>query len=161
MLYQNVHTDRQMRATTGLSLEAFGKLTDLFAQSYQACHEISLKKKLENLSQRTRLSSYEEMLFFVLFQLKNGLTYDVLGCIYGIDTSTAQRNFERHLRILQHALRQLHLIPKRGFERVEELEEYLRLEKHILIDATEIPIQRPKNQAQQKKAYSGKKKLTG
>jgi hypothetical protein len=89
MLYQNVHTDRQMRATTGLSLEAFGKLTDLFAQSYLDCHEISLKKKLENLSGKTVLTSYEEMLFFVLFQLKNGLTYDVLGCIYAMDASTA------------------------------------------------------------------------
>jgi len=149
-----------MRATTGLSLEAFGRLSELFAHSYQACQEISLKKKLENLSQRTVLTSYEEMLFFVLFQLKNGLTYDVLGCIYGMDASTAQRNFERHLRILQHALRQLHLLPKRGFEKVEELEQYLRAEKHLLIDATEIPIQRPVNQEQQKKAYSGKKKLT-
>ena len=76
------------------------------------------------------------MLFFVLFQLKNSLTYDVLGCIYGIDTSTAQRNFERHLRILQHALRQLQVLPKRGFEKVEELEAYLHLEKDILLDAT-------------------------
>jgi hypothetical protein len=76
------------------------------------------------------------MLFFVLFQLKNGLTYDVLGCIYGMDASTAQRNFVSHLRILQHALRQLHLLPKRGFEKVEELEQYLRSEKQILIDAT-------------------------
>ena len=130
-----------MRATTGVSLEAFGKLTDLFAHSYECCHEISLKKKLENLSQKTVLTSYEDMLFFVLFQLKNGLTYDVLGgrplpCIYGMDASTAQRNFVSHLRILQHALRQLHLLPKRGFEKVEELEEYLRSEKHILIDAT-------------------------
>jgi|GEM_PF-3651451 len=72
-----------MRATTGLSLEAFGKLTDLFTQSYLDCHEISLKKKLENLSVKTVLTRYEEMLFFVLFQspgdpVKNGLTYDVL-----------------------------------------------------------------------------------
>jgi|GEM_PF-7030642 len=80
-----------------------------------------------------------------------------------MDASTAQRNrnggpFERHLRILQHALRQLQLLPKRGFEKVEELEQYLRSEKDILIDATEIPIQRPVNQDKQKKAYSGKKK---
>lgn len=149
-----------MRATTGLSLESFGNLSELFAQSYQVCHEISLKRKLENLAQHTLLSSYEEMLFFVLFQLKNGLTYDVLGCIYGMEASTAQRNFERHLRILQHALRQLHLLPKRGFDNVEELEEYLRTEPHLLIDATEIPIQRPVNQEKQKKAYSGKKKRT-
>jgi hypothetical protein len=161
MLYQNVHTDRQMRATTGLSLEAFGKLSELFASNYQACHEISLKKKLENLSQRTVLASYEAMLFFVLFQLKNGLTYDVLGCIYGMDASTAQRNFERHLRILRHALRQLQVLPKRGFEKVEELEEYLRAEQHLLIDATEIPIQRPVSQDEQKRAYSGKKKPIG
>jgi len=149
-----------MRATTGLSVESFSKLSELFAQSYQACHEISLKKKLENLSQKTVLASYEEMLFFVLFQLKNSLTYDVLGCIYGINASTAQRNFERHLGILQHALRQLQVLPKRGFEKVEELEAYLQSEKDILIDATEIPIQRPVNQEKQKKAYSGKKKPT-
>lgn len=149
-----------MRATTGLSLEGFGKLTELFAQSYQSCHEISLKKKLENLSVKTVLTSYEEMLFFVLFQMKNGLTYDVLGCIYGMDASTAQRNFVSHLGILQHALREVNLLPKRGFEKAEELEQYLGSEKDILIDATEIPIQRPVNQHQQKKAYSGKKKAT-
>jgi hypothetical protein len=149
-----------MRATTGLSWEAFGKLTELFANSYECCHEISLKKKLENLSQKTVLTSYEEMLFFVLFQLKNGLTYDVLGCIYAMDASTAQRNFERHLRILQHGLREVKLLPKRSFEQVEELEQYLRSDKTILIDATEIPIQRPDNEDKQKKAYSGKKKPT-
>jgi hypothetical protein len=161
MLYDNVRSERQMRATTGLSLEGFGKLSELFANSYQACHEISLKRKLENLAQRTVLASYEEMLFFVLFQLKNGLTYDVLGCIYAMDASTAQRNFERHLRILQLSLRQLQLLPKRGFEKVEELEQYLRAEQHLLIDATEIPIQRPVSQERQKQAYSGKKKPIG
>ena len=77
-----------------------------------------------------------------------------------MDASTAQGNFERHLRILQHALGQLHLLPKRDFEKVEDLERYLQSENHILIDATEIPIQRPVNQHQQKKAYSGKKKAT-
>ena len=63
------------------------------------------------------------MLFYVLFQLKNGLTYDVLGCIYARNASTAQRNFERHLGILQHGLRELHLLPKPDFEKVEDLEQ--------------------------------------
>ena len=158
MLYANVRSDRQMRATTGLSLTAFQNLKEVFAQSYEQKHEIALKKKLENLSTRAILSTYEEMLFFVLFQLKNALTYDVLGCIYGTDASVAKRNFENSLLVLKLALRQLGVLPKREFKTVAEFEQYFRKEKDLLIDATEIPIQRPSNQNDQKERYSGKKK---
>ncbi|HMX38806.1 MAG TPA: transposase family protein, partial [Saprospiraceae bacterium] len=50
------------------------------------------------------LSFYEECLFFVLFQLKNGLCYDNLGLIFGTDASNAHRNFERNLLTLERAL---------------------------------------------------------
>ncbi|MBC7923867.1 MAG: hypothetical protein H7Z75_22565 [Ferruginibacter sp.] len=105
MLYANVRHDRPMRATTGLSLIGFQKLKEVFIESYEQKHEMTLKKKLENLSARVILSTYEEMLFLsgrprlgdpVLFQLKNTLTYDVLGCIYGTDASVAKCNFETY-----------------------------------------------------------------
>ena len=158
MLYANVRNDRQMRATTGLSLIGFQKLKEVFIESYEQKHEMALKKKLENLSTRVILPTYEEMLFFVLFQLKNALTYDVLGCIYGTDASVAKRNFESNLIILQLTLRRLGVVPKREFKTVAEFEQYFLKEKDLLIDATEIPIHRPSNQEDQKERYSGKKK---
>ena len=42
--------------------------------------ELSLNLKTEFL-----LPTYEDCLFFVLFQLKNGLSYDSLGLLIDID----------------------------------------------------------------------------
>ena len=103
------------------------------------------------------MKTEEEVVFFVLFQLKNALTYDVLGAIFGMNTSNAQRNFKIYLPLIRLALDKISVLPARNVE-LPEWNKIIEQEKEILVDATEIPIQRPKNQKHQKELYSGKKK---
>ncbi|MFN7118739.1 MAG: hypothetical protein ACK4TA_18210, partial [Saprospiraceae bacterium] len=74
--YKAIKEDRQWRATIGLSQVKFEQLVDLFKRSYEQLNGVSLEQGAYNLKKTLILKSYEEVVFYVLFQLKNGLTYD-------------------------------------------------------------------------------------
>ena len=78
--YKEVRNTRQWKATTGLSQAEFNSLTLSFGQAYERVHEISLAQGAQNLKQEVALSSYADCLYFVLFQLKTGLTQDCPRC---------------------------------------------------------------------------------
>ena len=103
------------------------------------------------------MPTYADCLFFVLFQLKNGLFYDSLGLLIGTDGSNAQRNFEKYLSVLENTLLRLGAMPKRGFSDIAEFENYFADNRQIILDASEQATQRPQDKEAQKEAYSGKK----
>ena len=74
-----------------------------------------------------------------------------------MNASNAQSNFKRYLPLIRRMLAKQSLLPARDFQ-LEEWKQTIESEKDIIIDATEIPIQRPKNQERQKEVFSGKKK---
>lgn len=156
--YKDVRNERQWKATTGLSREDFFSLSLAFAKAYEMLHEVSLRQGAENLKQEVALSSYEDCLYFILFQLKNGLTHDSLGVVFGMDGSVACRNFHSYLHVLEVALRVENALPKRHFASVEEFRKYLKAEKEITADVTEYRIERPSDKEKQQANYSGKKK---
>ena len=100
------------------------------------------------------------LLFFTLFSLKSGLTYDVLGLVTGLDGSNAKRNQERGLQVLKHALSKAGVLPKREFKTVEEFNIYFAGKKELLLDGLEQRIQRPSDYDVQKGFYRGKKNVT-
>jgi hypothetical protein len=61
------------------------------------------------------LPTEEDLLFFTLFSLKTGLTYDALGFVSGMDRANAKRNQTLGLQVLQHALQQAGCLPERTF----------------------------------------------
>lgn len=156
--YQDVRNERQWKATTGLSKEDFFSLCTAFGRAYEMLHEVSIEKSAENLRQDFALDNYKGALYFVLFQLKNDLTNDTLGVVFGMDGSSAWRNVEKYLQVLELALRLENALPKRHFQTVEEFKTYLRAEKELKVDVTEYRIQRPCEGEKQKESYSGKKK---
>jgi hypothetical protein len=156
--YKDVRNERQWKATTGLSKEDFFSLCSAFAKAYELLHEVSLSQGAGNLQQDVVLSNYEECLYFVLFQLKNGLTNDCLGVLFGMDGSSAYRNFQRYVHVLESALHQQQALPRRSFSSVTEFQNYLKGEKEITCDVTEYRMERPSNKEKQKASYSGKKK---
>src|SRR5215210_194961 len=91
--YKEVRNDRQWKATTGLSQAEFNSLTLAFGQAYEKLHQISLEQGAQQLKQELALSSYADCLYFVLFELKTGLTHDCLGVVFNMDGSSALRNF--------------------------------------------------------------------
>src|SRR5215210_4572187 len=90
--YKEVRNDRQWKATTGLSQAEFNSLTLAFGQAYERLHQISLEQGAQQLKQELALSSYADCLYFVLFELKTGLTHDCLGVVlkYGWFIGLAQ-----------------------------------------------------------------------
>lgn len=155
--YKHITAPRQWRATTGLTQAQFELLTNHFEEAYLFFNELSINQIADRIHVERLLPTYADCLFFVLFQLKNGLTYDALGLLIQTDGSNAQRIFEKYLDLLELTLERKHGMPKRNFETVEEFEAFLKADKDIVLDASEHPIQRPGQESAQKKAYSGKK----
>lgn len=157
---RNLKTDRQWRSATGLDQKRFAKLLVWFEQSYEQIYGRSIQERQAEYPGQPALSTYTDLLLFTLFSFKSGLSYDLLGFTTGMDGSTAKRNQDIGVAVLEHALVTSGHAPKRNFTSVEEFREYFQNKGTILIDATEHRTQRPGDLDYQKQMYSGKKKPT-
>jgi hypothetical protein len=105
IIYTQISTDRQFKASTGKSKSEFEALRidlekfyfEKNSQTYEAYIE-------ERVFETPKLKNLGEALFFVLFQLKNGLTWDALSVVFGMSTATALTNFNVFLRLLEEML---------------------------------------------------------
>lgn len=155
---QGLKTERQWRSATGMSEKKFRQLLPHFATSYERLYDKTIEERTSESPNSPSIISYEDLLFFTLFSLKSGLTYDLLGFVNGIDGSNAKRNQSMGLEVLKGALSNLGVLPKREFKDVAEFKSYFEDEKTLILDATEQRIQRPQDQDEQKDNYSGQKK---
>ena len=153
----DLKTDRQWRASTGLDRKRFTKLVGFIETAYTQLYEKSIQERQAECPSPCHLSSYEDLLLFTLFSLKSGLTYDLLGLVTGMDVATAKRHQEVGLTILEHSLDLMGYAPKRGFKSVDEFCDYFERHKVVIIDATEQRTVRPTEEAYQQQLYSGKK----
>ena len=150
-------TERKWRAATGTTPGKFAKLLILFTSSYFELYGKTVAQRQAESSKTPSLPSEQELLFFTLFSLKAGLTYDLLGLVCGLDGSNAQRNQQLGLQVLEHALAQAQCLPARTFASAEEFAAYFQEETELLLDGVEQRIQRPRQHEAQKDCYSGKK----
>lgn len=156
--YKDIRNERQWKAMTGLSQQEFIALRKAFGLAYEQIHGIALQQGAANLGKEVVLSSYEDCLFFTLFELKTAQSFDCLGVLFHLDGSSAQRNFVKCLQVLELALQQQGALPRRSFCSLSEFKQYVQGEEELIIDATELRSQRPAAKAQQQQRYSGKKK---
>ena len=156
--YKTLTTDRQWKATTGLSKSKFRELKKHFGASFKELYGQELWERQSNSTNEAHLKSYGDYLFFVLFSLKSGLTYDALGFVFGMSGGNAVKVQREGVRVLNLALTRLNVMPKRIFEDAKAFESLVAKDEVIKIDGTEQPVQRPGNQQDQKDQYSGKKK---
>jgi hypothetical protein len=156
----DLKTERQWRAATGFDQTRFEQLLVLFTASYLDLHGKSVAERQADLEVTPSLTSEAELLFFTLFSLKAGLTYDLLGLVCGLDAANAKRNQELGLQVLEQTLATAGCLPKREFKQAAEFAAYLANEKTLIFDGTEQRTQRPSNDAAQKENYSGKKSAT-
>jgi hypothetical protein len=156
----DLKTERQWRAATGFDQARFEKLLVLFTASYLNLYGKSVADRQADIEVTPSLTSEEELLFFTLFSLKAGLTYDLLGLVCGMDAANAKRNQELGLRVLEQSLARANCLPKREFKNAAEFAEYLKNEKTLIFDGTEQRTQRPGDDEAQKDNYSGKKRAT-
>jgi hypothetical protein len=151
-------TDREWRSSTGLSQDKFINLLGLFTASYYSVYQVDITTHQHNLRKDFAFDSCQDLLFYVLFCLKNPTVYDVRGLIFNLPTATADYNFEKGLVILEKALDTQK--PARSFESLEAFLLYVKDHPNLTIDVTEVFIQRPQDKNRQKKTYSGKKNVT-
>lgn len=158
--FKDLRNERQWRSSTGLNEGQFQKLCVEFARAYEQIFGVSLSERKESSSQESVFKTYEELLFFVLFSLKSGLTYDVLAFVFGCDSSNAQRNQKAALPVLRLALSNAGVMPARSFSRVKDFAEWFSQDEVLILDGSEQRTQRPQDNGLQKEAYSGKKNRT-
>lgn len=155
---KEIRTERQWRASTGLNEEQFKKLVNLFESAYEELFGENIQDRQSNSTGTSTFQSYEDLLFFGLYSIKSGLTYDLLALSFDLAPSNAFQMQALSLQVLQSALAVGGYMPIREYASEEEFKKHWQKEADIIVDATEQPRQRPDNQDQQKKAYSGKKK---
>lgn len=154
----DLKTERQWRAATGLDERRFHQLLGLFQRAYQSLYGQTVAERHALIEVTPSLTTEAELLYFTLFSLKSGLTYDLLGIVCGLDGANAKRNQELGVKVLQQALETVSCVPRREFKSVKDFEEYLKQEQTLILDGTEQRMQRPQEPEEQKACYSGKKK---
>ena len=155
-----IKDDRTWAAVTGMSQARFEKLAPLFRASYFELHGKTVAERQMGLDIPPSLPSEEDLLFFTLFSLKSGLTYDALAFVSGMDRANAKRNQALGLKVLQHTLEHAGCLPERRFANAEEFAAALQDEPKLLIDGLEQRTQRPHQHEAQADGYSGKKNAT-
>ena len=147
---------------TGLNLAAFYELLPSFERVYAADLD---KRDKERTSKRQRergggrngaLPQLEDKLLFILFYFKVYPVQELQGYIFGMGQTQAGQWIHRLTPILNLALGYEKQLPAR---KTQDIAQVLKMcpDLEFIIDGTERPIRRPKNKAQQKEYYSGKK----
>lgn len=154
-IYQNVRTDRQYKAATGLSLVEFDLLYEQFKAFY-----VPKEQLLHLAAEPVLLANKREALFFILHYLKAYPTLQNMGLYFGMSDASAS-NFLGLLKpCLKAALQQQGNTVQRIFASQQAFDEAFDGVEDIFIDVTEIPIERAVNQAEQRNHFSGKKTFT-
>ena len=117
----------------------------------------SISDRQSNSIESIRFTTYEDLLFFGLYSIKSGLTFDLLGLSFDLSPSNAHANQGLVLSVLQAGLEIGGYMPKRIYHSDQEFMEHWHGEADIMVDGTEQRKQRPTNEEEQKKDYSGKK----
>src|SRR5438445_6129027 len=148
-------TDRQWAAVTGFTRAQFEKLLVLFTQSYFELFFKTVAQRQAEIEITPSLVSEEELLFFTLFSLKAGLTYDALGFVSGMDASNAKRNQQLGLQVLERTLSAAQCLPRREFKDAAEFADYRQNESTVITDGLQQRMQRPNHHEVQRTFHSG------
>ena len=152
-IFANLKSDRQYKATTGLSKEEFNELAGKFSQYYTPYVLVDIP---EGFGNDNIFQNPSEALFFLLYYHKTAVTYDVLAINFGIGRSTAHNSIAFFKQVLKQVLLTEGALPKRLFSDATALETYFSTVSDLLIDATETPTQRLDSKEEQEARYSKK-----
>lgn len=157
-------TPKAFQGLSGLTLTEFDELYESFEPAWLEAEE----KRLSRPDRRRAIGGGNHYalelrthLLMVIFWLRLYLTTETVGYLFGLHKSNVSRNGRRILQVLRQVSESEFGWPdppKPGHGRSMEqvLRDYPDL--FAIVDATEQPVQRPKDDEQQRKHYSGKKK---
>lgn len=103
--YQKIKTERQFKASTGKGKKEFELLLSDFENYYKRKHGQTYEEYIEeNVIEIPKLKTLGDALFFVLFQMKNDLTWDSLSVIFEMSNASAWNNFNTFSKLLEEML---------------------------------------------------------
>src|SRR5256712_6258888 len=163
--YERLKKDRRrLLALTGLTRKEFVALHQAFRAAYATVYpgdktaDGNVRKRQVGGGRKGQLSTTEQKLLFSLLYQKAYPLQALLGEVFGLSQSRANRWIHRLLPILKQALEGLGVLPTREPGHFARQERRHPEAVELIIDGTDRRRQRPKNQAKQALHYSGKQK---
>jgi hypothetical protein len=156
--------ERKFVALTGITPSEFQQLLVAFTRAY--ARAFPSEKTQAGKPRQRRLGGGrkavllypEDKLLFILVYQKAYPLQELLGSLFDLSQSQANRWVHRLLPILVRALDRLGFLPERNPSRFSQHERRQGEAPDLIIDGTERRRQRPKNREKQQLYYSGKKK---
>jgi len=150
-IFENLQKDWQYKASTGLNQEEFDRLHEEFKLYYKpkAYNQIAKKAPV--------LSASREALFFILFYYKSHPTLEVLGLSFGFSDTAAFVYVDYVKPYLKQALQAQSVLVQRVFEDQQAFDKAFQGVEDLLIDGSEIIVERAKDPKKQQADFSGKK----
>ena len=163
--YEQLKKDRRrLLALTGLTPKEFEALPQAFGAVSATVFpgdktaQGRVRKRQRGGGRKGQLQTTEQKLLFSLVYQKTYPRQALLGEVFGLSQSRANRWLQRLLPILKPALDDGGVVPSREPEDFAEQERSRQETAALIIDGTDRRRQRPRNQAKQPLPYSGKQK---
>ena len=161
--YQSLkQNERKFVALTGLAPAEFRRLLPAFTRAYARAfpsdrtHAGKPRQRRLGAGRKAVLLRPEDKLLFILVYQKAYPLQELLGSLFGLSQSQANRWVHRLLPILVGALDRLGFLPERDPTRFSARERRRGEPPELIIDGTERRRQRPKNPEKQAAHYSDK-----
>jgi hypothetical protein len=155
---------REFLAATGLTLAEFERLLPAFQAAYKntsppdLTSEGKARQRRAGAGGKGTLPRFADKLVFILVSQKTNPLQVMHGLQFALSQAQTHYWIHRLLPVLRRALRDLGQAPERDAHRVEASALALAGAPTLAVDGTERRRQRPRDAAQQKDHYSGKKK---
>lgn len=150
----------RLHALFGLFPRALSALLEavlpvLLAARHQAQQQRPNRKRSVGGGRKRRLSPSQEV-FLSLLYLRHNVSHEVVGSLFGVSADTSENTFHEVIQVLQQ------VCPSRRWDAEKRWQKRQPTwqptdQDCLLIDSFETPIQRPSQDARQRRMYSGKK----
>jgi hypothetical protein len=144
---------------TGMEVEVFDQLHEAYQKQWKKYikeYTVAGEKRTRSYCRRKDgvLEQTEDQLFFVLHYLKSNSIQEHHAATYGMRQSQCNLWLHLLLKLLHQTLKALKQLPERDSGKLKKILSDLR---EVFIDGTERDIDRPADDQEQRKHYSGKK----
>jgi len=143
-----IRDERTIRALFGLGSEKLEELgRDIERLWRQRLEGRGGRQRAFGAGRKGKVPGGKEKAVFILFYMKVYPTFDVLSAVSGINRGECCRWVHKLLPLLEKALGQRLMLPKRKIDSMEGFYAAFPQAKEVCIDGMERPRQRPKKKA--------------